>query len=194
MNSPHPASRRMSALVALLSVLGLALLTASPAAAANCGKPVVNDWYDNGRVDKIYPLRCYRDAIRILPTDVIDYSNAKEEIGRALAFARQGKPDPGSTPTTTTETTPGKTRPGKTTPGKTTPTDTTPVYTTPQTDTTPITDASPVDSSKASSVPLPLIVLGGLALLLLAAGSAGYLTRRFNARRGGGDGTPPASA
>ena len=34
-------------------------------------------------------------AIASLPPDVLDYSNAKEEIARALAFAKQGKPDPG---------------------------------------------------------------------------------------------------
>ena len=44
-----------------------------------------------------------------------------------------------------------------------------------------------------SSVPVPLLVLGGLAILLLAAGSAGYLHRRMGADDEG-DGTPPASA
>lgn len=178
------------------------LVTAAPAMAASCGKQVVNDWYDNGRVDKIYPLSCYREAIRILPTDVIDYSNAKEEIGRALAYAKQGKQDPGSKPTTgTTQTTPVETTP--TTPPDTTPTDTTPATTTNR-DTTPAdttdTDTGPltvaggdVDTSGPSSVPVPLIVLGGLAILLLAAGSAGYLARRSSGRKGG-DGPPPASA
>ena len=49
---------------------------------------------------------------REAPPDILDYSNAKEEIARALAFAKQGKPDPGgsdpspgSTATTATETT-----------------------------------------------------------------------------------------
>ena len=56
---------------------------------------MIADWYDDGRVGKIYPLACYRKAIAKLPPDVLDYSNAKEEIGRALAFAKQGKPDPG---------------------------------------------------------------------------------------------------
>jgi hypothetical protein len=37
---------------------------------------------------------------------------------------------------------------------------------------------TPVDSSDSSSVPVPLIVLGGLAVLLFAAGGAGYLSRR----------------
>ena len=40
-------------------------------------------------------------------------------------------------------------------------------------------------------VRIPLLVLGGLALLLLAAGGAGYLSRRAQARRNGG---PPGPA
>lgn len=174
-----------------------ALATSAPAMAANCGKQVVNDWYDNGRVDRIYPLSCYRQAIRILPTDVIDYSNAKEEIGRALAFAKQGKSDPGSKPTGTGTTPTTPTTPTVSTPSVTTPTETvktTPETETTETDTAPLTEAGgSVDTSGPSSVPVPLIVLGGLAVLLLAAGAAGYLARRASGRSGG-DGPPPASA
>jgi len=148
-----------------------------------CAKQVVADWYDDGRVGKIFPLACYRQAIASLPSDVLDYSNAKEEIGRALAFAKQGKPDPGGkdpTPSTTSTGT-GKTGTGKTGTGKTGtgPTDTALTQTT--------------DTSGPSSVPIPLLVLGGLAVLLLAAGSAGYLRRRMGGDEDG-DGTPPASA
>jgi len=186
--------------VLVASAFVAVLATAAPAMAANCGKQVVNDWYDNGRVDKIYPLSCYREAIRILPTDVIDYSNAKEEIGRALAYAKQGKQDPGSKPTGTgtTATAPAATTPAATTPAATTPSETTtktvPEPETTDTDTASLTEAgSDVDTSGPSSVPVPLIVLGGLAVLLLAAGSAGYLARRSSGRKGG-DGPPPASA
>ena len=54
------------------------------------------------------------------------------------------------------------------------------------------TDASgAVDTAGPSSVPLPLLILGGLALLLLAAGAVGYLSRRAQSRRDGG---PPGPA
>jgi len=165
------------------------------AKAKSCADQVIADWYDDGRIGKIYPLHCYTEAIAKLPPDVLDYSNAKEEIGRALAFAKQGKPDPGgsdpspgSTGTTRTETTTTapSTNTSKTT---TTRTNETPPTTPTTTDTT-ATVVSPTDTSGPSSVPVPLLVLGGLAVLLLAAGSAGYLRRRMN---GGddGDGTPP---
>ena len=169
------------------------------AKAKSCADLVIADWYDDGRVGKIYPLHCYTEAIAKLPPDVLDYSNAKEEIGRALAFAKQGKPDPGgsdpspgSTATTATETT--STEPTRRPPRRrprrrrhdTTPT------TTVDTDTT-ATVVPATDTSGPSSVPVPLLVLGGLAVLLLAAGSAGYLRRRMN-DGDDGDGTPPPPA
>ena len=45
-----------------------------------------------------------------------------------------------------------------------------------------------VDSDSASSVPIPLLVLAGLALLLIAGGSAGYFIRRYQGRNN----PPPA--
>jgi cobalamin biosynthesis Mg chelatase CobN len=179
------------ALVLLAGIGGVA-----DAKAKSCADAVIEDWYDDGRIGKIYPLACYRQAIAKLPPDILDYSNAKEEIGRALAFAKQGKPDPGGedpTPietkatSTTTPTTSTKTSTTKTTSTKTGTTKTTTTGTT-----TTRTTTSTTDTSGPSSVPVPLLVLGGVAVLLLAAGSAGYLRRRV----GGGDGddTPPGPA
>ena len=39
------------------------------------------------------------------------------------------------------------------------------------------------ETDSASSVPIPLLILAGLALLLIAAGTAGYVIRRLQARR-----------
>ena len=41
--------------------------------------------------------------------------------------------------------------------------------------------APPIDTSGPSSVPVPLLVLGGLSLALLAAGGLGYVSRRRQA-------------
>jgi hypothetical protein len=189
---PHRALRLCLVLTALAIVSGI-IGGSATAQQKPCADQVVSDWYDDGRVDKIYPFECYRQAIKSLPPDVIDYSNAKEEIGRALAFAKQGKPDPGGedpTPATTptgTQATGTGTNATETTGTETTGTET-------GTDPTATgTSETPTDTSGPSSVPVPLIVLGGLAILLLAAGSAGYLRRRMN---GGddGDASPPASA
>ncbi len=168
----------LAAVTALTAFVGAAAPTAA-AASESCADEVVADWYGDGRVDKIYPLHCYTDAIRSLPVDVLDYTNAAEDIRRALAFARKGKPDPGPA---------GGPRPA----GGDDPTDTTTTTTGDPNDPNETTASGPVDTSGPSSVPIPLLVLGGLALLLLAAGGAGYLSRRAQARREGGG--PPGTA
>jgi hypothetical protein len=197
---PDVLSRRIllpAALVALVAVACLASAPGASAKAKTCGEQVVDDWYGNGRVDQIFPTHCYLDAIRSLPVDVKDYSNAEEDIRRALAYARQHESDPGPTggpaptstgpvaePPTTTATTPTSTE----TEPASEPGDTTDIADDPGS----ATVAAPgVDTSGPSSVPIPLLVLGGLALLLLAAGAAGYLSRRSQARRNGG---PPGPA
>jgi hypothetical protein len=170
----------LAAVVALTALAGTGASQAE-AASKSCAKQVVADWYGDGRVDSIYPLHCYQDAIRSLPIDVLDYSNAKEDILRALAFARKGKPDPGPT---------GGPRPA----GGDDPTDTTGTGSGRPSDPSDPSASPPVDTSGPSSVPIPLLVLGGLALLLLAAGGASYLSRRAQARGEGGEGSGPPTA
>ncbi|HEX4931233.1 MAG TPA: hypothetical protein VFV62_11040 [Gaiellaceae bacterium] len=148
------------------------MATAPAAAAASCGRQVIDDWYDNGRVDGTYKLQCYDDAIEILPRDVRDYSSAKEDIQRALQAKLRGEPAP-----------PATTDPSPDDPESPNPTDTT--GTPPSGPDDPATDtvANPPLGDSASSVPIPLLILAGLALLLVAGGSAGYVIRRFQNRR-----------
>src|SRR3989442_11831297 len=74
----------------LLSVLVLvALLTfgaGTAAAKAPCWKTLMNDWYD-GRIDGTYKVSCYKEAIRHLPQDLQDYSQARSDLSRALLAA-----------------------------------------------------------------------------------------------------------
>jgi hypothetical protein len=171
--------------VAAAAALAIAALTlAAPAAAQTCAEKVIVDWSDDFRVDGEYPLHCYDDAIEALPRDVRDYSSAKEDIERAMQQAMRE----GATPTTPPDD-PTTTEPS----GPDEPTDTTdgggagpsggddPGDGGPEA--VPATDTT----SSSDSVPLPLLVLAGLALLLLAAGSFGYVWRRVQARR-----VPPA--
>lgn len=187
---PHPPLRRFAALLALVvAAVGVALLAVpdDAAAAPKCAKLVVADWYGDGRVDRVYPLHCYSDAIRSLPVDVLDYSNAKEDILRALSFAKRGKPDPGNAGSDGGGGSGGGAAGGSSGGGDDSgsgigggrPVD----------DPDGTTGGEAVDTSGPSSVPVPLIVLGGLALLLLAAGAAGYLSRRSQAGKAG-DGGP----
>ena len=173
-------------MLVLLGVFGGMLAVASPAgAASSCGRAVIDDWYDNGRVDGTYALHCYDDAINTLPRDVRDYSSAKDDIQRALQARKRGEPAPPAS----TDPTPGD--------GGTTPEDPDDPSGT-GTDTTGSASsggpddpssgneaggAIDADADSASSVPVQLLILAGLALLLVAGGSAGYVIRRVQARQ-----------
>ena len=45
--------------------------------------------------------------------------------------------------------------------------------------------ANKLDPGSADSLPVPLLVLGGLALVLIAAGGGGLAVKRLRARRSG---------
>jgi hypothetical protein len=77
---------RLSRLVlaAALVVLGVpATGVVGAGAASDCGERVIADWRD-GRIDGVYELRCYEEAVEALPEDVRAYSSAADDIRRAL--------------------------------------------------------------------------------------------------------------
>ena len=92
-----PRLLRTFVAVLALAVSGFAALaTATPAAAATeCGKKVLADWFDNGRIDRLYPLNCYEEAIDAIPDDLRDYADAEDVITRALQAALRGDLAPG---------------------------------------------------------------------------------------------------
>ena len=71
----------------LLFAMGLLLLalavTGTAGAAPNCGTRLLDDWRD-GRIDGVYPVACYRQALSELPEDLRVYSTAQSDITRAL--------------------------------------------------------------------------------------------------------------
>jgi len=107
----------------------------------------------DGHIDHTYPIPCYRQALSHLPEDVSTYSSARDDITQAMQLAIAGKGPNGGKPSGPRGN--GAVRAA-------------------------LKDIGP---NSADSFPLPLIVLGAIALLLIAAGSAGYLARRINARR-----------
>jgi hypothetical protein len=76
--------RTLRALLAAAAVASALLALPAPALAAGCGEAVVADWRDNGRIDRVYAPRCYREAVKELPEDVLVYSSAQSDISRAL--------------------------------------------------------------------------------------------------------------
>ena len=186
----QPFRRALFGLVLLATLVSFAISAAPAAAAKSCARQVIDDWWD-GRIDGTYPHHCYDDAIEILPRDVRDYSSAEDDIRRALQAALRNEaapPNTGGVPAGE-----GEEEKPDTTPPATTPDDDDPPPTNegPTTDLPPGTEtvATPPLDDSASSVPIPLLILAGLALLLVAGGSAGYLIRRVQARR-----LPPPAA
>ena len=174
----------------------LLMATVRPAAAATpCWKALLNDWYD-GRIDNTYALHCYTDALKHLPPDVQTYSSAHDDIERALqsAIAKLGKTKVTSTtqivpvPVTTT-TTPGGDSGGKQKPhpsgpgGGSGPTLTTTTSTGRNQGNGLSGLANKLDPGSADSLPVPLLVLGGLALILVAGGAGGLAVKHLRSRR-----------
>ena len=88
----QPSLLLVAVIAALAAAIAAGLGQAAPPQGAlgesqGCADAVVGDWSDNGRVDDLYPLKCYGAAIEELPPDVRDYSSATDEINRALAHA-----------------------------------------------------------------------------------------------------------
>ncbi len=152
-------------------------------AATPCGKKVLADWFDNGRIDRLYPLHCYEEAIDAIPDELRDYADAQEVIERALQAALRGDLAPGGR-----DPTPGDGNPGDNDDqnGPNNPNNPSnpnnPGGSNDPSNPSSGPEATPdVDTSGPSSVPIPLIVLGGMSVALLAAGGLGYLSRRRQA-------------
>jgi hypothetical protein len=180
---PSTTHRHLPAIAALLALLVSALVAltvskpATAAAKTACGDKVLADWFDNGRIDRLYPLHCYEDAIDAIPDDLRDYADAEEVISRALQSALRGELAPGGrdpTPGGEDATNGGSDDPSGPNGGSDDPDD--------PTGSNGGSEATPdVDTSGPAAVPIPLLVLGGMSLALLAAGGLGYLSRRRQA-------------
>ena len=166
------------ALVLVLSAVASLSFASAAGAATKCGQKVLADWYDNGRIDKLYPLNCYEEAIDAIPDDIGPYVDAEDVITRALQGAMRNELGPagcdpsadGSANDCTGQGGNGKNGNGKNgTDGS-------------NNGNSGSGEVAPaIDTSGPSSVPVPLLVLGGLSLALLAAGGLGYVSRRRQA-------------
>ena len=135
-----------------------------------CWQRVINDWVADERIDARYPQSCCRDAIAHVPEDLRDYSSIVEDITAAcrrqiVVRTPQSRGSATPPPAATPKAQP-KVRPA----------------------TEPTRGLFKVAFDKigprnADSVPLPLLILAGLALLLIAGGAVGLITHRVRGRR-----------
>jgi hypothetical protein len=153
----------ISLLVAFAAGVLLLVLPGTAAAKTPCWKQVLNDW-SNGRPIGVYPLHCYRDAIRNLPEDLRDYSAAADDIQAALQ-AQIGKRRDRSIQSN------GLPSSGKSGKGGGPPRS---AYR---------RAIDNLGTSNADSLPIPLLVLASLGGLLLALAATMTTTKRIRALR-----------
>lgn len=194
MTTTTPTRTRIRIAFAALVALA-ALAAAAPASAASeradssCWRRVINDWFADGRVDNIYPVGCYTQAIAHVDSypDLRAYSSASDDIRRALLAAIRQERGGGKSRSDFAGGLPGNSNGdgsggsgggglgggggggngggGNGGGGFAT---------------RMIDKLSP---GSAESVPLPMLVLGGIALLLLATSALTFVARRVQARR-----------
>jgi hypothetical protein len=182
---PRPFRTALLLLVALAAAVAALGTPATAEAAQPCWKRLINDWYD-GRIDNAYPVKCYRQAIENLPEDVKSYSSAREDIRRALLIAIRNN---GGTAGPNFIVPPQPKAPPKGDGGR----KESPLLNDEDEEDDILAQASdegPIGSffdkigpSSADAVPVPILILAGLAFVLLAAALASAVTRRVQARR-----------
>jgi hypothetical protein len=178
----HTTILLAAGLAAAFALFTVPAARAAPAALTqatdSCWLDVINDWVDNNQVDRSYAIPCYTQAIQHLSAmpDVAGYSSAIDDIHRAqLAAIHQernsGTPSSSSGGGGGDNQSPGgvigPNDPGNPSGPAGNPTSSGPIF----------------GIHDATSVPLPLIVLGALAILLALAALATWAARRFQDRR-----------
>lgn len=154
----------------LVGVLaGLAVGTASPAAAKGkpCWERVIDDWLDNGTIDGHYKAACYQQALKHVPEDLRDYSNITDAISAALSDSLRGG---GTSSGGTNSGGNSNAGPDRTTQG------------------VPAQSyyrraIDNLGTTKANSLPIPLLVLAALGTLLLLSAGGLAVHKRVKARR-----------
>ena len=156
------------------------------AQASRCSSALIKDWYVDGRIDKTYPVHCYREALRDVPEDQVVYGTLREDLSRALqqVISNHNGHVKASTPVPGSGGGRGGDGDGPGGAGATA-------------DGGGKHDegffqwlAKKAGPSNANSVPVPLLVLGGLALALMAAAAVSFFARRVQAKRAASD--PPS--
>lgn len=168
-------------MIGVLAGVAAALVAPSTAGAATpCWKRVINQWLDNKPIATTYKPSCYQQALKNIPEDLRDYSDINDAISAALqASLRGGGSSGGGTSSGTHSGGNGNTSGGT---GTNNPESKNRSL---QGVPAPSIYRKAIDNlgtTKADSLPIPLLVLAGLgtALLLTAAGLAAH--KRIKAR------------
>jgi hypothetical protein len=165
--------KRLLLLASLLAgVLAVALPGPASAAGTPCRDKIFNNWYRDGKVASTYPTSCYRDALKHIPTDAGIYSSLVDDIRAALRASIRRAHGLSAPPVVGH----GFKRVGHVKSRSVVVHNSTAAPHDPTVGGTSLADT-------ASSAPLPILVLGGIALALVAAGAIGVGVRHARGRR-----------
>jgi hypothetical protein len=166
-------------LVAVLVGLAATLTIGAGSAAARpktpCWQLLLNDEYDN-HIDGVYSVGCYKAAIAHLPEDSLIYGQLKQDLTQAMLSATAAQKKKGAKVTNSTPVPPEEDSRGLQSEHK-------------HKKGFIAVIADKIGPGNASSIPLPLLILAGLGLLLIAAAGASFTARWLAARR-----SPPTPA
>jgi hypothetical protein len=157
-------------LLLLATLLAVALPGPASAATSPCRNKIFNDWYPDGKIASTYPVACYRDALKHMQPDAAIYSSLGDDVRAAMRAAMrrsQGLSAPLQVGHGSKAIGAGNVRAKLVSLNTTKPHD----------------PASTGVVATASGAPLPILVLGGLALALVAAGAVGVGVRHARGRR-----------
>jgi hypothetical protein len=164
----------------LVSLLVVVAVPAQAHAAIPCRDKIFNDWNADGKIASTYPHACYVDALRHVPPDANEYSSLRGDITAAMRAAvrqSQGKVVPkqiGRGFASRNVLAAARTR--------TAPHDPAPSHISSSSTSQKTVNGPELVSSK-SGTPLPVLLLGGLALALVAAGAVGAAVKHSRSRR-----------
>jgi hypothetical protein len=156
-------------LLLLGTLLAVALPGPASAATSPCRNKIFNDWYPDGKIASTYPVACYEDALKHMPPDARVYSSLGDDVRAAMRAAMrrtQGLSAPLQVGHGPKATGAGEVKSALVS-----------VHNTPH------DRASTGVVATASSAPLPILVLGGIALALVAAGAVGVGVRHARQKR-----------
>jgi len=149
----------MVLIAALAATAALAFGAGSASAGKSCGDRIIDDWYVDNTINGQYSAACYRQALGRVNDQMRIYSNLPDELERGLRVAITR----GVLGTKTTITKPSRSIQGHRGPIQRV--------------------LGELGPDRADSIPIPLMILAGVALLLIAAGAASAVIRRLNGRR-----------
>jgi hypothetical protein len=166
----------LAALVALVAAVTITAATAAPAGAATpCWKRVIKDWSDHGGLTGHYSARCLNKALKNAPPDLASYTSILDDISALLSGSGNGS---GKPPATSSEMRGQNQGPGQLNPQQRE------AIARQKNANDAVSGAGTAGSipDSSRSVPLPLILLGALALAAALAAASPPLFRRFGGR------------